>query len=289
MLNLYDHSLKANYKRLECEELLFVEYQCAPGKNAIDTLWSPHGHLVFVTSGKKTWITPDGDHTALSGDAVYCKEGACVMRNFYDTEFCALIFFFPKDFIKEVVLEYRINLANENLPPSMNFHVLKIKIDACLKLFFESVSSYLFLNDKPSEHLLKLKFKELVLQVLTTDCNPELKSYFISTLSESKVGIESVVRQNLLYNLSVGDYAQLCNRSISTFKREFKEIFGTTPQQWIIEERLNYARTRLLNTDENINEVSFYSGFESTSNFIRSFKKQFGHPPLKYKMSLKSP
>jgi AraC-like DNA-binding protein len=284
MINLYEDSLSANYRRLECDGLLFVEYQCLPNVNEIYDLWSPYAHLVYVTSGNKTWITPDGEFPAAPGDAVYCKKGACIMKNFYETDFCALIFFFPKAFIQEVVFEYQVNQRNNVAGDQENFHILRMNIDANLKSFFESVSTYFFQNAIPSKHLLKLKFKELLLQILTTDYNPQLKAYFLSTLGETRENIEAVMRKNLLFNLSMEEYAKLCNRSLSSFKRDFKKAFGVPPLQWIIEERLKYAKTRLLTTEEPINDIAFYSGFESTSHFIRCFKKHFGLPPLQFRL-----
>ncbi|WP_423129104.1 AraC family transcriptional regulator [Gaoshiqia sp. Z1-71] len=284
MFNLYEDSLTANYRRLECDGLLFVEYQCLSDSREIYDLWSPYAHLVYVTSGNKTWITPDGEFPASPGDAVYCKKGACIMRNSYETDFCALIFFFPKDFIREVVLEYQVNLKNNESEEQNNFQILRMNVDANLRLFFESVSTYFLQNAVPSKHLLKLKFKELLLQILTTNYNPLLKAYFLSTLSETRENIESVMRKNLLFNLSMEAYARLCNRSLSSFKRDFKKAFGIPPLQWIMEERLKYARSRLLATEEHINDIAFYSGFESTPHFIRCFKKHFGLPPLQFRL-----
>ncbi len=284
MFNLYEDSLTSNYRRMECDGFLFVEYTCIPDSAETYSLWSPYAHLVYVTSGTKTWITPDGEFPASKGDAVYCKKGACIMKNFYESDFCALIFFFPKTFIHEVVFEYQINHTIINEEKSDDFHVLQMNIDNNLKLFFETVANFLSQDFLPSKHLLKLKFKELVLQILTTDYNTPLKKYFLSTLKESKENIELVMRKNLLFNLAVEDYANLCNRSLSAFKRDFKQTFGMPPLKWLIEERLKYAKTRLLTTEENINDIAFHSGFESTSHFIRSFKKHYGLPPLRFRL-----
>jgi AraC family transcriptional regulator, exoenzyme S synthesis regulatory protein ExsA len=108
------------------------------------------------------------------------------MKNFYESDFCALIFFFPKTFIHEVVFEYQIDLKRFKRRKPVEFHVLPINIDINLKLFFETVATYFSQDLSPSVHLLKLKFKELVLQILTTDYNTPLKKYFLSTLKKVK-------------------------------------------------------------------------------------------------------
>ena len=107
----------------------------------------------------------------------------------------------------------------------------------------------------------------------------------MSTLRETRENLEYIVRHNLFYNLSITDYAKLCNKSVSSFNREFKTIFKQSPLKWINRERLEYARLRLLTTDESINDIALQAGFESPAHFNRSFKKEFGLPPLRFKMS----
>jgi AraC-like DNA-binding protein len=283
VLDLYKHSLETNYRKLDCDGILFVEYKCIPGKSELDSLWSENSHLVFVTSGYKTWITPEEEVTIYKGQAIFCKNGACMMRNFYETEFCALIMFFTQDFIKEVSLEYQISLKKNEKNIQTNFQITKVNVDENLKLYFESVNTFVFQKKAPSELLLKLKFKELILQVLNNDNNPKLKSHFLSILQDGDNKIEAVVRKNLCFNLSIDDYACLCNRSLSSFKRDFKQEFGESPLRWLIKERLKYAKARLLSINESINDLAMFSGFESTEHFIRCFKKYYGEPPLRFK------
>ncbi len=283
MLNLFEHSIETDYRKLDCDGILFVEYKCIPGESELDSLWSLNSYLVFVTSGYKTWITPEEEVTITAGQAVFCKKGACMMRHFYEKEFCALIMFFTQDFIREVSLEYQMTLKKDQQIDDSNFHLVKLNVDDGLKLYFESVGSYIFQEKAPADQLLKLKFKELILQVLTNDSNLKLKSYFLSILQEGNRSMESIIRKNLCFNLSIEDYAKLCNRSLSAFKRDFKQEFGKSPLKWLVEERLKYAKARLISIDESIVELALFSGFESTEHFIRCFKKYYGEPPLRFK------
>lgn len=47
------------------------------------------------------------------------------------------------------------------------------------------------------------------------------------------------MEKNYLCDLGVEQLANFTGRSLSTFKREFHEMFGTTPHKWIMERRLN--------------------------------------------------
>ena len=67
----------------------------------------------------------------------------------------------------------------------------------------------------------------------------------------------------------------------------FKQVTGFSPGQYIILNRLAYARELLASTDAPIAIVAQRSGFGDVNNFIRSFKKQFGSPPGHFRRTAK--
>jgi AraC-like DNA-binding protein len=282
MNNLYEYNLQNNFRKLECEELLFVEFQCLPGV-VRSGVWSQHGYIAYGLSGKKTWISPDGEFVVYKGDALYCKKGGQLVHHFYKEQFCALLFFFPDDFIRKIVLEFMQESPSKKIPLPSDAHIISMNVDLRLETFFESVMSYFLVQKNPSRNLLKLKFKELVLQVLSSNENPELAAYFFSLAKEEQANLKQIMLDNYLYHLNLDEFAKLCHRSLSTFKRDFKETFGQPPGKWLIERRMEYAKMRLLTTEESINDVAFHSGYQATSHFIRCFKKYFGHPPQQYR------
>ncbi len=283
MNNLYDYNLKTNYRKLECDGLLFVEYQCMPG-DVRSGIWSQHSYIAFIQSGTKTWVTPDGEFPVAVGDAIFCKKGAHLIKNYYEEQFCALLFFVPDAFVRQVVIEAQLDQKHDEVQSA----VLRLEVDLSLKIYFESMIGYFLQQHNPSGHLLKLKFKELILQVITGNINPQLSAYFLSLAKEEKANLKQVMMDNYLYSLSQEDFAKLTHRSLSSFKRDFQEIFGTSLNKWLIEMRLKYARMHLLTTEESISEIAFRSGFETTSNFIRCFKKQYDLPPHQFRQQKSS-
>ncbi|MBL0740610.1 AraC family transcriptional regulator [Chryseolinea lacunae] len=278
MNNLYEFNLKTNYNKLECDGLLFVEYQCMPG-DVRSGIWSQHNYLAFIQSGKKTWITPDGEFPVTVGDAIFCKKGAHAIKNYYDEQFCALLFFIPDDFVKQVILESELVPKHTEVQSS----IFRLKVDLSLRIYFESMISQFLTEENPSKHLLKLKFKELILQVVTANINPELTSYFFALAREEKANLKQVMLNNYLYRLSQEDFAKLTHRSLSSFKRDFQQAFGTSFTKWLTDMRLKHARVRLLTTEESISEVADQSGFDTTTHFIRCFKKQYNAPPQQFR------
>ena len=87
-------------------------------------------------------------------------------------------------------------------------------------------------------------------------------------------------------NLKVADYALLTGRSVSTFMREFKKLYQTTPNQWLIERRLEKAHHLLTHTDMNVTDVAVEVGYDNVSHFIKAYKIRHRQTPKQTKKNL---
>jgi len=91
------------------------------------------------------------------------------------------------------------------------------------------------------------------------------------------------MESNYTFNLSLQEFSKISNRSLATFKREFTELFQTTPGKWLTEKRLQHAQMLLQTSEKNVNEIAYDSGFENNTHFNKIFKEKFGIPPLQYR------
>jgi AraC-like DNA-binding protein len=74
-------------------------------------------------------------------------------------------------------------------------------------------------------------------------------------------------------------FGYLTGRSLTTFKRDFKKVFATTPQRWLTKKRLDLAHYQFVEKKGKPIEVCYEVGFENLSHFSFAFKKQFGYTP----------
>lgn len=81
-----------------------------------------------------------------------------------------------------------------------------------------------------------------------------------------------------LYNIPLEQLARAAGRSLSTFRRDFVDLFGSTPSRWLMARRLEEARL-LLSSGERPGDILIALGFESFSHFTRSYKLRFGVLP----------
>lgn len=73
------------------------------------------------------------------------------------------------------------------------------------------------------------------------------------------------------------------NINRNTLNQRFNELTGYTPISYLIKHRLRVAESILVNTQVPVNEICERVGFNELSNFIRSFKKQYGDSPANYR------
>ncbi len=88
---------------------------------------------------------------------------------------------------------------------------------------------------------------------------------------------------NYKHNLSLEEFAKISLRSLTVFKKEFTKTFNSSPGKWLLQKRLEYAQVLLSTSQNNVNEIVYEAGFESTTHFSRVFKEKFGLAPMQYR------
>jgi AraC-like DNA-binding protein len=286
MINLFE-SVRTNpsFNKLEIGDLLFAEYTCPIGSPKLDH-WAQSDFLVHVLSGKKIWHTIDGNWNSETGDTLYFRKGASIIEQFFEVDFCLFMFFIPDDLIRSTVREFNLR-SQEVLSATESIKsVARVQNDVQLTAFFESMRAYFSGREKPSEPVLRLKLKELIVSMLTGPRNRGVAAYFQSVAQAELPPVAELMEANFRYNLSLEDYAKLCHRSLSSFKRDFQKHFNEPPGRWLLRKRLEYAAALLHHSPMSVSEVAFESGFEDLSHFSRVFKERFKEPPVQYRLSL---
>jgi AraC family transcriptional regulator len=73
--------------------------------------------------------------------------------------------------------------------------------------------------------------------------------------------------------------AEAAGTSRYHFLRVFSRVTGATPHQWILRARMREAARRLAATHVPVTDIALDAGFDDLSNFIRTFRAEFGVSP----------
>jgi AraC-like DNA-binding protein len=79
----------------------------------------------------------------------------------------------------------------------------------------------------------------------------------------------------------IEDLAEIAGMSVSSFHRSFRAATTMSPLQYQKQIRLQEARSRLVSGSSDISSVGFSVGYDSPSQFIREYRRQFGISPGK--------
>ena len=165
--------------------------------------------------------------------------------------------------------------------------MVSVDSDEIISHYMKSVSLLFDHTQLAEESILELKLKEIILllsKVDSTGVNQILNNLFNPTT----VIFKDVIEANLYSTLSNEDLASLTNNSLTSFKRKFKEVYQTSPANYIKDKRLEKASKLLKISDLSISDISFECAFNDIAHFSNSFKVKFNLTPSEYRLAQNS-
>jgi AraC-like DNA-binding protein len=103
-----------------------------------------------------------------------------------------------------------------------------------------------------------------------------------SDLADLNIILDYLIK-NFKNNINLQQVASLANMTPTGFCRYFKKSTNKTLIQFVNELRIGYAKSKLIETRENISTICFESGFNNISNFYDHFYKITRKHPSKFR------
>ena len=252
-----------------------IKLSCYDDKFFKSEIVFDHHMLVWFISGETKIVQSDATFTFKTGDIFL------IPRNKPAT-----IINYPKDGLphKTVVMLLTpkilrdfysgIDLRGKTTPvPGIRRYSNHPLLESCLA----SLIPYFEVAGKFPENLASLKITE-ALSILK-NIDPTIDSVLANFEDPHKVELVSFMEKNYMFNMPLEKFGYLTGRSLTSFKRDFKKAFNTTPQKWLTQKRLELAHYALAEKKRKPVEVCYESGFENLSHFSYAFKKRFGYAP----------
>lgn len=155
-------------------------------------------------------------------------------------------------------------------------------LESCLA----SLIPYFEIQEPFPENLASLKITEAISILRAID--PEVDGVLANFDDPHKVDLIHFMEKNYMFNMPMEKFGYLTGRSLTTFKRDFKKAFNTTPQKWLTQKRLELAHYQIAERKVKPIDACYETGFENLSHFSFAFKKQFGYAPTEAVKALNS-
>ena len=193
-----------------------------------------------------------------------------------------------------IVIQWNENLLGEGWIDSKEFKAIKKLHQLAFKgiKFRESIA--LDVKDKLLHAITLPPFEKLisVLQILNdlakTD-NYDLLceqgfSYNLNHIENERINtVYQYLRLNYKKKITLEDMASEVNMTEESFSRFFSKVMKKTFFAFVNEYRVNVACNLLIETDLNVNQIVYATGYESFPFFYRQFKKFKSCSPQKYR------
>ena len=124
----------------------------------------------------------------------------------------------------------------------------------------------------------RIKLNELIYLILSgsDEC---MRTMLISCADIVNGQFTREIYDNLFNDVTIEMLARKTNRSLTSFKKEFRRQFAVPPHKWFIDQRLQRAKILLMSTNLTISEIGAECSFSNISHFIKLFKLRFHDTP----------
>lgn len=236
----------------------------------------------LVVDGYKTVIYPEHTVTVRGQELVLLTTGNILTSEVVaqNKHFTSLILYFSNDKLAQFLVkyEYLINSTPQN--PKLSYF-LTYPQDEYIRLYVHSLITLLRSGARMTAEFRQVKLEEILLYLLQSDPQKFL-ALRVASRDQVDMRVKKVVEVHIVRPITVGELAFLCNMSTSTFKRKFSQMYGTSPQKWLLSKRLQLAAELLKFPFESPSNVYQKVGYENHSSFSEAFRKFFDVTPSDY-------
>lgn len=127
-----------------------------------------------------------------------------------------------------------------------------------------------------------LTLQELLIHIIQSQTNKSIENGKIFEANNALSHVIKYIRERLSDRLTMKELTSAACMSQASFYRYFKREIGMSPIEFVLKERIKFAKNLLKNPRIQINQVCFEAGFDDCNYFIRVFKKIEGITPKQY-------
>ena len=238
-------------------EITYFSHNKFATQNRIERHEIKFNELTFLISGEMTYYVNDIKYAIASGDIIYVPSDSIRQREIGNTtnDYISINFHSEKQLELDTVLRRCIN--NE----------VRLLLN-----YFESAYS-LPSTDRNSK--LQLILEALIIQIKDNLCES-----YASPLSAE---IISFISSHYTEKITLDDISKITFYSSAYCENEFKKTTGKSIINYLIDVRINAAKSLLSESSMSCARIATAVGFDDSNYFSRIFKKRTGYSPLQFR------
>lgn len=102
------------------------------------------------------------------------------------------------------------------------------------------------------------------------------------------LGAIRYINEHFSERISLDELAEHVHLSKYYFAHRFKEIMGMAPMEYIIQNRINHAKSLLVQTGKSIDDIAYEVGYSSSNSFSNVFTGKVGCSPRSFRKNMKN-
>ncbi len=191
--------------------------------------------------------------------------------------------------IKFDYVSFQISNVDRQYIDSMNIPInvpVQINDDLVISNTLQSMKSEF--SQKGRHHI---EFMELSMRIIFISlCEMSVRKNTLPDIPHySRLkALRNAITSEPMKEWSVDDICYDLNISKTYFHRLYREAFGVTCIQDVIQHRISYACELLRNTDLSVSEISEQCGYDSDSYFMRQFRQYKHCTPSEYRRKVRN-
>ena len=237
--------------------------------------------IVHVVNGSSRLYAADYIMNLEKGDTIVMKPDNFVnnwLANESDELNIVIAFQLNSEFLKHLYNNQLPSWFQNNKVPKSD-SLVKVDEHLLIDEYFKTLETYFENKSLLSEEIIQLKIRELISLLIETDNSGKIRNVFGNLFTASDYDFREIIQNNIFEDLGIEELAFLAGLSLSTFKRKFKTIYGTSPNKYITSKRLEKAQVMLKSTELSISEIAYECGFSDVGYFSKVFKGFYNSLP----------
>jgi AraC family transcriptional regulator, exoenzyme S synthesis regulatory protein ExsA len=275
------------YQVPEIKKIMVDGLSCIIHKEFVSPTPQKEGYVSThaITLVRKGTLKVENDAGPLTyvqaGQMIFLPKGLYMISDIIPDQgaFEAVVFFFEEDVINNFINSINLKSKKEKCVTH-----LVLEYTNPVKIFTEALLQLYSGQHNTHKALTKTKLFELLHLIAGSQPSECFLNALATLNNKEKKSLRAFMEANFSNPLGIADYAYLTGRSLSSFRRDFINQFGTSPKQWLIDKRLEHARELLKKNHTTVSQVALSTGYENMSHFIKAFHHKYGMPPKQFLM-----